>query len=75
MAALKECHHKQLLTINGCRDQRASANNTVGFRSCGEAAAYALGKMDNTVALASETMFMYTAYFVDDDPIQGDGVM
>ena len=33
-----------------------------------DAAAYALGKTDGTVALALETMFMYTAYFADDDP-------
>ena len=49
----------------------SSTNNTVGFNhmvaSAPDAAAYTAKQSSGPVALAMETMYMYTAYFADDD--------
>ena len=54
------------------RDLWAATNNTVGFNhmiaSGPDAAAYAGGAATQSVALALETMYHYTAYFADNDP-------
>ena len=54
------------------RDLWAATNNTVGFNhmiaSGPDAVAYASGARDQSVALALETMYQYTAYFADNDP-------
>ena len=48
-----------------------ATNNTVGFNhmmaSANDAASYAKGNKDAVVAYAMETMFNYTAFFMDND--------
>ena len=55
-----------------CRQLWESTNNTVGFNhmvaSGPDAVQYASGTSKGPVALAMETMYLYTAYFADDDP-------
>ena len=54
------------------RELWAATNNTVGFNhmiaSGPDALAYAKGSKVQSVALALETMYQYTAYFADNDP-------
>ena len=55
-----------------CRQLWESTNNTVGFNhmvaSGPDATQFAAGTSKGPVALAMETMYLYTAYFADDDP-------
>lgn len=57
----------------------SSTNNTVGFNhmvaSAPDAAAYTANHSSGPVALALETMYMYTAYFADDDEREAAATM